>query len=58
MPGGVPGGEMVTGRIEPRIIAALRSRSLAQRTQAPTSYIGSRSDPGRAEHDRREDQYI
>ena len=24
MPGGVPGGEMVTGRIEPRINAALR----------------------------------
>ena len=40
------------------VIAALRSRSLAQRTQAPTSYIGLRSDPGRAEHDRREDQYI
>ena len=40
------------------VIAALRSTSFAQRTQAPTSCSGSRSDPGRAGHDRREDYYI
>ena len=36
------------------VIAALRSTSLSQRTQAPTSW----SDPGRAGHDRREDHCI
>ena len=28
MPGGVPGGEMVTGRIEPRIISRTNDRGL------------------------------